>query len=115
MYSPPQQEYIGAAHGLSGILYVLLLSLQFLSRAHLLALVKASIDRLAVEQLESGNFRSSRGNNTDRLVQFCHGAPGVVHLYLKAAEVFSSDSDKYLRIARKCCDVIWRAGVLKKG
>ncbi len=107
---------MGAAHGLSGILYLLLLARSFVPDETLNSDVKKSMDKLAeLDQLSSGNFRSSVGSKSDRLVQFCHGAPGVIFLYVKAAEVFPDSAEQYVEVAKKCADVTWKAGVLKKG
>ena len=54
-------------------------------------------------------------NNLDssRLVHWCHGAPGVIHLFLKAFWTFGEMP--YLDAARKCAEAIWQRGLLKKG
>ncbi|KAH9290115.1 hypothetical protein KI387_034232, partial [Taxus chinensis] len=41
----------------------------------------------------SGNYPSSEGNSRDKLVQWCHGAPGVAMTLCKAVQVFPSDPD----------------------
>ncbi len=62
----PRQEYLGAAHGLAGILYVLLLARDFVSDKDLADLVKPSVDGMMGDQLPSGNFRSSVGSDRDK-------------------------------------------------
>ena len=57
----------------------------------------------------------SSGNDKDRLVHWCHGAPGVVHLMLLAHQVWGSDTDKYLVAARRAGELTWQRGLLKKG
>ncbi|CAJ0917564.1 unnamed protein product [Ranitomeya imitator] len=47
-------------------------------------LVKPSIDYVRHKKFRSGNYPSSLSNETDRLVHWCHGAPGVVHMLLQA-------------------------------
>lgn len=68
-------------------------------------------------QDDEGNFPS---NITDVdnpqpniLVHWCHGAPGVLYLLIKAYLVF--DNEKYLDACTKAADVIWKKGLLKKG
>ncbi|GFU41210.1 glutathione S-transferase LANCL1 [Nephila pilipes] len=113
-YEWHEKAYIGAAHGFAGILYMLLQAKQFLTQEQLDTLIHPTIDFIVSQQYPSGNFPSSIGSPTDRLVHWCHGAPGVVHLLLLAHETFPGES-KYLESARCCSDVIWQRGLLKKG
>ena len=66
MFAWHDKEYVGAAHGLAGILSLLLQSRQFLTRQELEQLVRPSIDFVAGLAFPSGNFPSSLTNNTDR-------------------------------------------------
>ncbi|ETN42855.1 uncharacterized protein HMPREF1541_02013 [Cyphellophora europaea CBS 101466] len=94
------KPYIGAVHGSIGIITQILLSSatpnqhaeQLGSRIH------AILDL----QLESGNFPSSslpEKTTSDRLVQFCHGAPGIVISLTSLAPYYpSATSDLSTRI-----------------
>ncbi|KDR23212.1 lanC-like protein 2 [Zootermopsis nevadensis] len=113
MYMWHGKYYLGAAHGISGILYMLLQAKDYMSESDLNNLVRPTIDYLQGLCFPSGNFPSSLGNNTDRLVQWCHGAPGIVFLFAQAYKVFGDD--QYLQTALKCGDVVWRRGMLSKG
>lgn len=113
MYQWHESYYLGAAHGLSGILYMLLQVRAQLSEAELRDLVRPSVDAFVLLQYPSGNFPSSLGSETDKLVHWCHGAPGAAHLLALARTVF--DDARYLEPLRKSVDVIWRRGLLKKG
>ncbi len=67
----------------------------------------------------SGNLQSSvkvlgTQSGSDRLVQWCHGAPGHILLLVKANKVF--ENEHYLHRAREIADeVIWPRGLLRKG
>ena len=50
-------------------------------------LVRPSIDYVRHKRFRSGNYPSSLSNETDRLVHWCHGAPGVVHMLIMAHKV----------------------------
>lgn len=50
-------------------------------------LVRPSIDYIRRKRFRSGNFPSSLSNESDRLVHWCHGAPGVIHMLLMAHQV----------------------------
>ncbi|XP_067144208.1 lanC-like protein 2 [Centruroides vittatus] len=113
MYSWHDKCYIGAAHGLIGILYMLLQAREYISLEELNSLVKPSIDFLLEIRFPSGNMPSSLGNKSDRLVHWCHGAPGAIHLFGLAYKVFGEQ--KYLDAAKQCGDLIWRRGLLRKG
>ena len=64
-------------------------------------------------QFEDGNFPTAYGKSTSNLVHFCHGAPGAVPLFIEAHNYFKEQ--KYVFIALKCGELIWKKGILKKG
>ena len=73
--------------------------------------IKKSLDLLLNVQMKSGNFPSSYGKEGDKLLHFCHGAPGAIPLMLTAYEIYRED--KYLASAKKAGKLIWRRGILK--
>jgi lantibiotic modifying enzyme len=113
MYYWHEKIYIGAAHGISGILYILLQSKYLLTQNELNFLIKPTIDFIASLKFKSGNYPSSLGNTNDCLVQWCHGAPGIIHLFSLSYEIFRDIN--YLNLAKECADIIWERGLLKKG
>ncbi|EDO42198.1 predicted protein [Nematostella vectensis] len=113
MYAWHGKHYLGAAHGIVGILYMLLQAVSCPSVQSNLSTIEECIDFFLSLQFPSGNFPSSLGNSSDKLVHWCHGAPGAIHLLLKAHKVFGKE--KYLNAAQRCGEVIWRRGLLKKG
>ncbi|XP_061614089.1 lanC-like protein 2 isoform X2 [Phyllopteryx taeniolatus] len=113
LYEWHKKQYVGAAHGLAGIFYMLM---QPGARVHpdvLSELVRPSIDYIRHKKFRSGNFPSSLSNESDRLVHWCHGAPGVIHMLIMAYKVFKEE--KYLKEAVECGEVIWQRGLLRKG
>ena len=69
------KEYLGAAHGSVGILTQVVLS----SPAHILRLSSVLEDLLSQQDPKTGNWPSSpSASSADKLVQFCHGAPGFI-------------------------------------
>lgn len=113
MYQWHDSYYLGAAHGLSGIIYLLLQAREYLTDSDLNTLIKPTIDCLKSVQYSGGNFPSSLGSETDRYVQWCHGAPGFLFMYTTAYKVFKDK--QYLNLALKCGDVVWERGLLTKG
>ena len=118
MYSWHDKIYLGAAHGYAGIFYTLMQasntiyynSDDFSSNILRLniftdilyqvndpqckelveRLVRPTIDSLISLRFDSGNFPSSVGSKSDRLVHWCHGAPGWIHMLLQAHKVSST-------------------------
>lgn len=84
MYEWHGKKYWGAAHGLAGIMNVLMdMDLKPDEVKH----VKGTLRYMIKNRFPSGNYPSSEGNETDRLVHWCHGAPGIAVTLVKAAKV----------------------------
>lgn len=113
MYYWHKKSYIGAAHGIAGILYILLQAKHLLKQNELNFLIKPTIDFIASLKFESGNYPSSLEISKDYLVQWCHGAPGITHLFALSYQTFNDIH--YLNLAKECTDVIWKYGLLIKG
>ncbi|XP_015437581.1 PREDICTED: lanC-like protein 1 isoform X2 [Dufourea novaeangliae] len=113
MYAWHDSEYLGAAHGLGGILYLLLQARAYLTQSQLENDIKPALEFLQRLRYPTGNFPSSNGSTTDKLVHWCHGAPGMTMLFCLAYEVFKDE--QYLNTALQCGEVIWERGLLKKG
>ncbi|XP_046390142.1 lanC-like protein 2 [Ischnura elegans] len=113
MYRWHGSYYFGAAHGIAGILYTLLLARDQLTDSELMELIRPTIDFLLDTSFPSGNLPSSLGREKDKLVHWCHGAPGAVYLYCLAYKVFHDE--RYLDAAKKCGEVVWQRGLLRKG
>ena len=109
--------YYGAAHGLCGILHVLLhFPSELASMPHsdrTFRQIRSTIDHLLSSRFRSGNVPSSQGSDRDKLVQWCHGAPGFVPLLIRAADALKAP--QYLEDARALGDVVWTRGLLRNG
>lgn len=122
-----ESKYLGAAHGVVGILHTLLSltseELKSLEETYSArSLIRQTIDQLDTFCWPSGNLQSSikvavrsgSGSGSDRLVQWCHGAPGHILLLVKASTIF--ENGHYLQQARQIADeVVWPRGLLRKG
>jgi lantibiotic modifying enzyme len=84
MYEWHGKKYWGAAHGLVGIMNVLM---DMELKPDEVEDVKGTLRYLIKNRFSSGNYPSSEGSESDRLVHWCHGAPGVTLTLVKAAEV----------------------------
>lgn len=115
MWAWHDKVYYGAAHGLAGILFMLLQAREHLTPSELIEQVQPTIDYLVNTAFPSGNFPSSKGNDKDRLVHWCHGAPGLVYLLTLAHTLWGSQTDRYMTAASRAGQVIWERGLLRKG
>ncbi|XP_030058215.1 lanC-like protein 3 [Microcaecilia unicolor] len=114
MYSYYGTEYLGAAHGLSSILQMLLSYQEHLQPADR-ELVWQSIDFL-INQEQDCNWPAELGEMIEReneLVHWCHGAPGITYLFAKAYLI--SKKPLYLDACIRCGELTWQKGLLKKG
>jgi len=114
-------KYLGAAHGVVGILHTLLClnssEIELLEESEKpMLLIRETIQKLDQFCWPSGNLDSSikESHRTDRLVHWCHGAPGYVLLLVKAAKVFHNSTFQ-ARAQQIAKDVIWPRGLLRKG
>lgn len=106
------KEYIGAVHGIAGILYVMLHMEQIRTNTEHINEFDKTCQWLLKQQLPTGNFPSHEGKE-DLLVQFCHGAPGAFPLLLRMYQI--TGKKEYLESCKQACDCIWKYGVLRKG
>ncbi|XP_066584172.1 lanC-like protein 2 [Prorops nasuta] len=113
MFTWHGSDYIGGAHGLGGILYVLLQGHKYLTEAQLRDDLKPALYFLQTLKFSSGNFPSSINSNSDKLVQWCHGAPGMTALFALAYEIFNEH--EFLQTALQCGEIVWSRGILRKG
>lgn len=112
-YEWHNKNYFGAAHGVAGILHALLCANEMLSEDERNIIIPNTLKWLSEQKYSSGNFISSENSNKDRLVQWCHGSPGFVHLFLRAYKVYGH---KWLmRDAMTAGDVVWERGLISKG
>uniref|UniRef100_A0A1I7YGY5 Lanthionine synthetase C-like protein n=1 Tax=Steinernema glaseri TaxID=37863 RepID=A0A1I7YGY5_9BILA len=115
MFEYHGKEYFGAAHGLCGIVQMLL-NFHDLLDSDQLQLLRGTINWLATTQSADGNFPSSGGHigeSHHSLVHWCHGAPGFALLFLSAHRVFGDQS--YMAVMERALDCLWHRGMLRKG
>eukprot|EP00419_Tripos_fusus_P061802 CAMPEP_0172926742 /NCGR_PEP_ID=MMETSP1075-20121228/216176_1 /TAXON_ID=2916 /ORGANISM="Ceratium fusus, Strain PA161109" /LENGTH=394 /DNA_ID=CAMNT_0013787877 /DNA_START=84 /DNA_END=1268 /DNA_ORIENTATION=+ len=108
------EPYVGAAHGIVGILAMLLHCHSLLSKESQ-QLVCNTLDRLVAERFVSGNLPIILGDECDEHVHWCHGAPGMPGLLAVAAEVLGDATGTLQRAAVQAADVVWERGVILKG
>ena len=115
-YSWHSKHYIGGAHGMAGIA-TQLLQIDLDSHFELRQLLVLLIQYILSVQKTSGNFPSSlESSHRDLLVQFCHGAPGVLPMLCLAGPAAQKLAiERLLESTEAAAEVVWARGLLTKG
>ncbi|WMV49058.1 hypothetical protein MTR67_042443 [Solanum verrucosum] len=104
------EMYWGAAHGLAGIMHVLM---DFELKPDDYEDVKGTLKYMVKNRFPSGNYPASENDRRrDLLVHWCHGAPGIVLTLVKAAEVLGDE--EFLNAAVAAAEVVWNRGLLNR-
>lgn len=103
------KAYVGAVHGAIGIITQIVLTDPSWAPK-----LEAELGALLSYQYESGNFPSSLPPGRDRLVQFCHGAPGVIASLISIQQYFPELQDRINRAVEKGRECIKERGLLTK-
>ena len=121
------QFYLGAAHGLIGVIYMLLSTIKFFpslfNQEISLNSKNIKISQLLLDNIKyiqslqiktTGNFPSDiEGEDEGDCVHFCHGCIGAIHLFLLAEEMYPNNNFKGTAIL--CNKCLWERGLLYKG
>mmetsp|Transcript_90085 Transcript_90085/g.257602 ORF Transcript_90085/g.257602 Transcript_90085/m.257602 type:complete len:471 (+) Transcript_90085:114-1526(+) len=114
-------KWLGQSHGSAGVLHELLSVPEVaLENATSKAIIMATLDHVVSKQFPSGNFPAEYfDEDEDELVQWDHGAPGVLGSLTLAASVYATDeaesAEKYMASARLAADCVWERGLVVKG
>ncbi|KAH9559155.1 hypothetical protein CY35_06G044100 [Sphagnum magellanicum] len=111
MYTWKGTRYLGASHGLAGILHILM---HFPLNKADHDDVKGALKYLLRTRYFRGNYPSNEHNTRgDLLVHWCHGAPGVAITLCKAAEVYPEE-EGFRQAAIDAAEVVWQRGLLRR-
>ncbi|KAF8815966.1 hypothetical protein BYT27DRAFT_7078383 [Phlegmacium glaucopus] len=126
------KRYLGGAHGVAGILQIILNCPFPLYQTHIQDIIH-TILWLVDCQDESGNWPTkcatnrvqSGGSSGSHLVQWCHGAPGIIILLATVLRIFKENRESIpmndavtakIRTAIRCgAALIYKCGLLRKG
>lgn len=100
---------VGAVHGAIGIITQIVLT-----DSSWAPKLEADLGALLSYQYDSGNWPSSIPPGKDRLVQVCHGAPGVIISLLSIQKYFPKLQSKIDRAIKKGRQAILERGLLTK-
>ncbi|TPX58144.1 hypothetical protein SpCBS45565_g08072 [Spizellomyces sp. 'palustris'] len=116
VWSWHNKHYLGAAHGVGGILCMILRASQVEGVCVDLKGVKKTLEWVASEVVNrQGGWPVALNEERElkELVQWCHGPPGAVLCLCRAYEVFGDQL--FLDAAKLAADVVWEKGLLRKG
>ncbi|CBZ51553.1 hypothetical protein NCLIV_013460 [Neospora caninum Liverpool] len=113
MYRWHDKQYIGAAHGLFGIVYILMLVDSVRNDPHAMRLVKSTLEWLLTLESKNHNWPAVVGETGDYLCHFCHGATGAVFAFGLGSIVFNNR--EFQKAALRAASCVWKYGLLKKG
>lgn len=105
------KKYVGAVHGDIGIIMQLVLCMPEMAPK-----LQPHLIRLLNLQFQDGNWPKwvGEGETESAVVQFCHGAPGVV-ISLQALRPYYPDlHDVFDKAIAKGIDITWAKGLLRK-
>ncbi|KAJ7176502.1 hypothetical protein C8R46DRAFT_1076541 [Mycena filopes] len=121
------KRYLGAAHGVAGILHILLLCPADIIGSHMDSILH-TVEWLIGCQDPQGNwptaapldFTEYRSGHGKELVQWCHGAPGIILLLCTVLRCATSNSaapllDKVVASMQAAAGLVYRHGLLSKG
>lgn len=104
-----EKAYVGAVHGAVGIITQIVLTDPTYAPE-----LEPELAALLSYQYPSGNWPSSIPPGRDRLVQFCHGAPGVVSSLLSIKKHFPELEERIGEAIKTGRDCIKERGLLTK-
>ncbi|KAF8429273.1 hypothetical protein EV426DRAFT_557621 [Tirmania nivea] len=107
------KRYLGAAHGVAGIITQVVMSCRAAGTA-IPAELEDIVSDLLDQQLDSGNWPGSRGSSWDELVQFCHGAPGMLICLQEIRESFPALLRQIDSACARARAVVEQRGLLTK-
>jgi len=105
-----ERRFIGAGHGDIGNLTQVALTVPELASR-----VEPWLERILDWQQEDGGWEKIRGDSRgNKLVQYCHGAPGMVMSFVRLRPLFPNLHDKIDAAVEKGRALTWKEGVLVK-
>jgi len=108
------EPYLGAAHGVVGVLGMLFHCYELLVPDSQ-QLVCGTLEMLLSKRYKSGNIPIILGDRKGEHVHWCHGAPGLPGLLAAARNVIGDPNNLLKDSALQAGEVVWERGVLLKG
>jgi lantibiotic modifying enzyme len=115
----PKRHYYGACHGVTGNANILLQGADLLPEGYTEMIIKRTVATLniSVKQKDNlANWKLCTKPDIDKLlVQWCHGAAGVVTAMSRTPAIDSPESKLLDELLDETGELVWQAGPLLKG
>jgi lantibiotic modifying enzyme len=115
----PKRHYYGACHGVSGNANILLQGIDLLPYGYSEVIINRTISTLNISAKREANLTNwvlcTKPNIDKLLVQWCHGAAGIVTAMTMTPKGNSSNSKLLDELLESAGELVWQAGPLVKG
>ncbi len=115
----PTRHYYGACHGITGNVNIFLQGSDLLSEDSTEVIIDRTISTLNLSAKKEANLANwivcTKPNIEKLLVQWCHGAAGIVTAMARTPKSDSPNSKQLDELLVKAGELVWQAGPLVKG
>lgn len=115
----PKRHYYGACHGITGNANILLQGADLLPDGYIEMIIKRTVSTLNISVKQKGNLANwtlcTKPDIDKLLVQWCHGAAGVVTAMARTPQIGSNESQQLDQLLDETGELVWQAGPLVKG
>ena len=115
----PKRHYYGACHGIAGNANILLQGVDLLLDIDTEVIIDRTISTLDISSKKETNLANwilcTKPNIDKLLVQWCHGAAGIVTAMARTPIDDSPNSKRLDDLLEKAGELVWKAGPLAKG
>ncbi len=115
----PKRHYYGACHGVVGNANILLQGIDLLSDVCAELIIKRTVSTLTISKEQQANRTNwplcTKPNIEKLLVQWCHGAAGMVTAMSRTPTIDAAESKQLDQLLAETAELVWLAGPLLKG
>lgn len=115
----PKRHYYGACHGITGNANILLQGADLLPTHYTNLIIKRTVNTLLLSAKREGNLTNwalcTKPDIEKQLVQWCHGAAGIVTAMARTPSTVLSESQQLDILLEETATLVWQAGPLVKG
>jgi lantibiotic modifying enzyme len=115
----PSRHYYGACHGIAGNANILLQGADLLPATITEMIIDRTVATLNIsvrKNTNTANWKLCTKPNIEKLlVQWCHGAAGIVTAMARTPKIESSNAQLLEQLLEKAGELVWQAGPIIKG
>jgi len=114
-----KRHYYGACHGITSNANILLQGAELLAENYTAIIIKRTVNTLKLSVKQQDNLANwvlcTKPNNDKLLVQWCHGAAGMVTAMSRTPTIDAAESKQFDQLLAETAELVWLAGPLLKG